>query len=74
MTFPDEISSSSTYSCIDLTLNRPSMSTFDLGDAVPNPISHPEVTSIAVPLEPITTVAAVTMPAFISPLDELLSL
>ena len=44
LTFPDEISSSYTFSCIDLTLNLPSISTFALGDAVPNPIRDPEVT------------------------------
>ena len=69
MTFPDEISSSSTFSCIDLTLNRPSISTFDLGVAVPNPTLEPDVESAV----PTTRVAAVTIPAFTSPLEELFS-
>ena len=43
-TLPDDMSSSSTFSCNYLTLSLPSISTFDLGDAVPNPINDPEVT------------------------------
>ena len=68
-TLPDDISSSSTFSCKDLTLNLPSISTFDLGDAVPNPMRDPDVTCIAVPLAPTIRVEVVTIPALMIPAD-----